>query len=50
MTVIVGVDPSKVYYIKKYCPSVDILGIYGGSIENAGANCESLIGQALHSY
>ena len=39
MTVIAGVDPSKAYYIKKYCPSIDILGlnIYG-SIENAGAN------------
>ncbi len=39
MTVIAGIDPSKVYYIKKYCPSVDILGInVYGSIENAGAN------------
>ena len=39
MTVIAGVDPSKAYYIKKYCPSVDILGLnVYGSIENAGAN------------
>ena len=39
MTVIAGLDPSKAYYIKKYCPSVDILGLnVYGSIENAGAN------------
>jgi len=39
MTVIAGVDPAKAYYIKKYCPSVDILGLnVYGSIENAGAN------------
>ena len=39
MTVIAGVDPSKVFYIKKYCPSIDILGInVYGSIESAGAN------------
>jgi len=39
MSVIAGVDPSKAYYIKKYCPSVDILGLnVYGSIENAGAN------------
>ena len=39
MTVIAGVDPSKAYYIKKYCPSVDILGLnVYGSIENAGVN------------
>ena len=39
MTVIAGVDPSKAFYIKKYCPSVDILGLnVYGSIENAGAN------------
>ncbi len=39
MTVIAGVDPSKAYYIKKYCPSIDILGLnVYGSIENAGAN------------
>ena len=39
MTVIAGIDPSKAYYIKKYCPSVDILGLnVYGSIENAGAN------------
>ena len=39
MTVIAGVDPSKAYYIKKYCPSVDILGLnVYGSIENAGSN------------
>ena len=39
MTVIAGVDPSKAFYIKKYCPSVDILGLnVYGSIENAGVN------------
>ena len=39
MTVIAGVDPSKSFYIKKYCPSIDILGLnVYGSIENAGAN------------
>ena len=39
MTVIAGVDPSKVFHIKKYCPSIDILGInVYGSIENAGTN------------
>ncbi|MAO71770.1 MAG: hypothetical protein CMD02_04590 [Flavobacteriales bacterium] len=39
MTVIAGVDPSKVFYIKKYCPSIDILGInVYGSIEKAGIN------------
>ena len=39
MTVIAGVDPAKAYYINKYCPSVDILGLnVYGSIENAGAN------------
>ena len=39
MTVIAGIDPSKAYYIKKYCPSIDILGLnVYGSIENAGAN------------
>ena len=39
MTVIAGVDPSKAYYIKKYCPSIDILGLnVYGSIENAGVN------------
>ncbi len=39
MTVIAGVDPSKAFYIKKYCPSVDILGLnVYGSIENAGTN------------
>ena len=27
MTVIAGLDPSKVFMIKKYCPSVDILGL-----------------------
>ena len=27
MTVIAGLDPAKVFMIKKYCPSVDILGI-----------------------
>ena len=39
MTVIAGVDPSKVFYIKKYCPSIDILGInVYGSIEKASIN------------
>ena len=39
MTVVAGIDPSKSFYIKKYCPSVDILGLnVYGSIENAGAN------------
>ena len=39
MTVIAGVDPSKAFHIKKYCPSVDILGLnVYGSIENAGKN------------
>ena len=37
MTVTAGIDPSKAFYIKKYCPSVDILGLnVYGSIENAG--------------
>ena len=39
MTVTAGIDPSKAFYIKKYCPSIDILGLnVYGSIENAGAN------------
>lgn len=39
MTVIAGIDPSKVFQIKKYCPSIDILGLnVYGSIENAGIN------------
>ena len=39
MAVTAGIDPSKAFYIKKYCPSVDILGLnVYGSIENAGAN------------
>ena len=39
MTVIAGVDPSKVYHIKNHCPSIDILGLnVYGSIENAGVN------------
>ena len=39
MTVISGVDPSKVFYIEKYCPSIDILGInVYGSIEKASIN------------
>ena len=39
MTVIAGVDPSKAFHIKKYCPSIDILGLnVYGSIENAGKN------------
>ena len=43
MTVIAGVDPSKVFHIKKYCPSVDILGLnVYGSIENAGANLRKI--------
>ena len=48
MTVIAGVDPAKAYYIKKYCPSIDILGLnVYGSIENAGANLRKLIGISL---
>ena len=36
MTVIAGLDPSKVYLIKERCPSIDILGLNAyGSIENA---------------
>ena len=39
MTVIAGLDPSKVFMIKKYCPSIDILGINTyGSIVNASLN------------
>ena len=39
MTVIAGLDPSKVFMIKKHCPSVDILGInVYGAIENAPLN------------
>ncbi len=39
MTVIAGLDPSKIYMIKKHCPSVDILGLNAyGSIENAPLN------------
>lgn len=39
MTVIAGIDPSKIYQIKKNCPSIDILGLnVYGSIENAGTN------------
>ena len=39
MTVIAGLDPSKVFMIKKYCPSIDILGInVYGAIENAPLN------------
>ena len=39
MAVTAGIDPSKAFYIKKYCPCVDILGLnVYGSIENAGAN------------
>jgi len=39
MTVVAGIDPGKVFMIKKYCPSIDILGInvYGG-IEMASIN------------
>ena len=38
-TVIAGLDPSKVFMIKKYCPSIDILGInVYGAIENAPLN------------
>tara|TARA_Y100000991_G_scaffold74061_1_gene55733 strand:- start:779 stop:2056 length:1278 start_codon:yes stop_codon:yes gene_type:complete len=39
VTVIAGLDPSKVFMIKKYCPSIDILGInVYGAIENAPIN------------
>lgn len=39
MTVIAGIDPSKIYQIRKHCPSIDILGLnVYGSIENAGTN------------
>ena len=39
LTVIAGLDPSKVFMIKKYCPSIDILGInVYGAIENAPIN------------
>jgi hypothetical protein len=39
VTVIAGLDPSKVFMIKKYCPSIDILGINAyGAIENAPLN------------
>jgi hypothetical protein len=39
MTVTAGLDPSKVFMIKKYCPSIDILGINAyGAIENAPLN------------
>ena len=39
MTVIAGLSPSKVFMIKKYCPSIDILGINAyGSIKNAPIN------------
>ncbi len=32
MTITAGIDPSEVYMIKNYCPSIDILGVntYGG--------------------
>ena len=39
VTVTAGLDPSKVFMIKKYCPSIDILGINAyGAIENAPLN------------
>lgn len=39
ITVIAGLDPSKVFMIKKHCPSVDILGLnVYGSIEQASIN------------
>ena len=39
VTVIAGLDPSKVFMIQKYCPSIDILGInVYGAIENAPLN------------
>ena len=39
MTVIAGLDPAKVFMIKKYCPSIDILGInVYGAIENDPIN------------
>jgi hypothetical protein len=39
MTVIAGMDPSKLFMINKYCPSIDILGInVYGAIEQAHLN------------
>ena len=39
MTVIAGIDPSKLYMINKYCPSIDILGLnVYGAIEMASLN------------
>ena len=39
MTVIAGIDPSKLFMINKYCPSVDVLGInVYGAIEQAHLN------------
>ena len=39
VTVTAGLDPSKVFMIKKYCHSIDILGINAyGAIENAPLN------------
>ena len=39
MTVIAGIDPAKLFMIKKYCPSIDILGLnVYGAIENASVN------------
>tara|TARA_B100001093_G_scaffold281613_1_gene269044 strand:- start:665 stop:1936 length:1272 start_codon:yes stop_codon:yes gene_type:complete len=39
MTVIAGIDPSKLFMINKYCPSIDVLGInVYGAIEQAHLN------------
>ena len=39
MTVIAGIDPSKLFMINKYCPSIDILGLnVYGAIEMASLN------------
>ncbi len=39
MTVIAGIDPSKLFMINKYCPSIDVLGInVYGAIEQANLN------------
>ena len=39
MTVIAGIDPAKLFMIKKYCPSIDILGLnVYGAIQNAPLN------------
>ena len=39
MTVIAGIDPAKIFMIKKYCPSIDVLGLnVYGAIEQAYLN------------